>query len=271
MSGGVGRGIPPRAGTDIDSLNVDPGSPRSPPNLSSELEQKPLQSESKTSEGNSTRSSSEIVKEKDDGPAERDNGSRQSEPTPPVTRFTLDPQGEQTHDETTVDIVTVPCPGGHPLRSWNRDGLLSRYFGAPAMRDAEVGNGSSDKPLPSWVRQGIRRESDRARILLYEHPMVEDGTTLGTLADELLQELQRLRTKEGANRPLIFIGHSIGGLVVKMALAQAAKNADYQGIMRECYGVVFFGKSPSSCTSIQSGRPYGSVLKNHHRYSPSRI
>lgn len=153
-------------------------------------------------------------------------------------RFTVDPPGLLTHDETTVDVVTVPCPGGHPLKTWNRDGLISRYFGAPSMRDADD---EAEHPGPSWVRQGIRREADRARILLYEHPTVADGSTLSGLADALLEELRLLRSREKKDRPLLFIGHGVGGIVIKMALSKASRTSKFEGILRQCYGVAFFG------------------------------
>lgn len=152
--------------------------------------------------------------------------------------FLLDPAGELTHDVTTVDVVTVPCPGGQRLRTWNRDGLLGRYFGAPSMRDAEGSSGDSNN---SWVRQGIRREANRARILLYEHPEHTTGTTLNMLATQFLESLEALRQLENQQRPLFFLGHSIGGLVVKMALVKASRDPRYEGILRECYGVGFFG------------------------------
>ncbi|PTB69411.1 hypothetical protein BBK36DRAFT_1165681 [Trichoderma citrinoviride] len=156
-------------------------------------------------------------------------------------RFTLDPAGRRTHDQTGVDIVTVPCPGADALRSWNRDGLMGRYFGNLSMRDVEVRN-EADRRSPSWVREGIRREASRARILLYEHPGVREGTTLNSLAMALLEELRALRTAEKrGDRPLLFIAHSIGGLVVKMALVKAHTDARYSDILHECYGVAFFG------------------------------
>lgn len=173
-------------------------------------------------------------------------GTGDSQNQQPRTRFTIDPEGELTHDETSVDVVTVPCPGGHPLRSWNRDGLMGRYFGAPSMRDVEVRE--AERQTPSWVRQGIRREANRARILLYEHPEIVDGMTLNKLAIALLDELKELRAREKQQeRPLLFIGHSIGGLVVKMALVRASRDARYEGILRECYGVAFFGEYHGSC------------------------
>ncbi len=154
-------------------------------------------------------------------------------------RFTIDPAGELTHDVTTVDVVTVPCPGGDSLKTWNRDGLMGRYFGAPSMRDAEVDG--NERPAVSWVRQGIRREADKARILLYDHLDLVEGTTLGKLADDFLGALQDLRDREEQQRPLLLLGHSIGGLVIKMALTKASRNSRYESILRECYGVAFFG------------------------------
>lgn len=208
------------ATTDLDSLIVSPGSPRSiqPASPISNPEVRP-----------------QILEDASTASLLRDE---------PVTlihgpRFTLDPDGVATHDETTVDIVTVPCPGGHPLRTWNRDGLISRFFGAPSMRDAEVD--ASDTPGPSWVRQGIRREANRARIVLYEHPEAAGGTTLSTLADALLEDLEALRRQESAERPLLFVCHSIGGIIAKIALIKAGNDPKYRSILRDCYGVAFFG------------------------------
>ena len=208
------------ATTDLDSLIVSPGSPRSNHHSS------PAIAEASTNQPDDVSSTGLLLLE---------------EPLPVASgpRFTLDPDGIATHDETTVDVVTVPCPGGHPLRSWNRDGLMSRFFGAPSMRDAEVDG--SDAKSPSWVRQGIRREADRARILLYEHPDAAGGTTLSTLADALLDDLEALRRQESAERPLFFVCHSIGGIVAKMALVKAGQDPRYRSILRDCYGLAFFG------------------------------
>ncbi|CAJ0541263.1 Ff.00g079630.m01.CDS01 [Fusarium sp. VM40] len=156
--------------------------------------------------------------------------------------FSIDPDGEFTHDQTTVDIVAVPCPGADPIRTWSRDGLMSRYYGALSMRDAEGSTGpSNDRPAPSWIRQGIRREADRARILLYRHPSAVEGVRLSTLADALLDELDKLRKRENQSRPVVFVGHSIGGIIVKMMLTKASRNSSFEGIYRQCYGAAFFG------------------------------
>lgn len=50
-------------------------------------------------------------------------------------------------------------------------------------------------------------------------------------------------TQQRQSRPLFFIGHSIGGLVVKLALVKASKIEKYRGVMYNCHGVSFFCKS----------------------------
>lgn len=217
---------------DKDSINVNPGSPPSP--------LPPPTQEPRNDEKAEEEDEARLI---EDAVSELDIKEEEIEEQPPLreSRFVLDPAGPLTHDETTVDIVTVPCPGGHPLKTWNRDGLMGRYFGAPSMRDAEVTD--PDRPGPSWVRQGIRREADRARILLYEHPEIKEGVTLSQLADALLNNLHSLRRREGEERPLMFISHSLGGIVVKLALIKAGKNKRLEGILKQCYGVAFFGKS----------------------------
>ncbi|KAK5993889.1 Protein SERAC1-like protein [Cladobotryum mycophilum] len=254
---------------DADSLHVNPGSPRTPlPPLAvaavAAVPPLALSNEKPASSGTDEtdlKGEDGVVVEERQREKEKDKakGTKGDDDVAKLTRFTLDPAGELTHDETTVDVVTVPCPGGHPLRSWNRDGLMSRYFGAPSMRDAEVNE--AERPGPSWVRQGIRRDADRARILLYEHPEMPEGTTLNKLATALLDDLRKLRMHEGQERPLVFISHSVGGLVVKMALVKASRDLKYESIVRDCYGIAFFGTPhqgssyfamPSLASSIQN-------------------
>ncbi|KAF7550345.1 hypothetical protein G7Z17_g5773 [Cylindrodendrum hubeiense] len=267
---------------DTDSLSVNPGSPPSPlPPLSNySTNRNDLPDELPLAVEEISAQTETEIDAKVGGLVEDEINEKATPPTSPhPARFILDPAGELTHDETTVDIVTVPCPGGHPLKTWNRDALMGRYFGAPSMREAEGpstntnknstassntdSNASdSDRPAPSWVRQGIRREANRARILLYEHPAAAEGVmTLSALADALLEELEALRMRENAaGRPVVFVGHSVGGIVVKMMLVKASRNPRFEDILRQCYGVAFFGtphqgssyfSMPSLAPSIQ--------------------
>lgn len=111
-------------------------------------------------------------------------------------------------------IITVPCPGADPLETWSRDALVENYFGTPSMRsstrtsdlrDSQTsgGTGGSGKSYgttavykissPSWVRLGIRKEASKARVLMYEHQDIVEGTTLNVLAEDLLREVLEIR------------------------------------------------------------------------------
>jgi len=211
----------PELSNDKDSINVNPGSP--PDQLPPLNDYTIKKNDVKEEVIDESPTKEEVVKEE------------------PKGSFTIDPEGELTHDQTTVDVVAVPCPGAHSIRTWSRDGRMGRFFGALSMRDAE-GQAEDDRPAPSWIRQGIRREADRARILLYEHPATVDGTRLSTLADALLEELKELRKREHQTRPLVFVGHSIGGIIAKMVLTKASRDTRYEDIYRQCYGIAFFGE-----------------------------
>ena len=129
-----------------------------------------------------------------------------------------------------------------------------------------------DKTEPAWITRGIRNRKDfkHARVLLYDHGELDDEDTLKLLAKKLLDNIQELRRIEVArhcvtevcpgltvylqneNRPIFFVCHSTGGLVVKMALAEAQRFKN--PILGDCYGITFFGRS--SCTAQR--------FSNHH-------
>ncbi|ROW03044.1 hypothetical protein VMCG_05702 [Cytospora schulzeri] len=164
--------------------------------------------------------------------------------------------GGSGYNETLVDIVTVPCPGADPVETWTRDPLPDGFFGNP--NDNELTNyptvkelagdailtpgigGNFPKAAHLWVRQGIRRYANTARVLLYRHRELTDHTTLEGLARDLLDKVLQRREGQHASRPVFFIAHSIGGLVVKKALLMARRDEKYRGILFNCHGVTFF-------------------------------
>lgn len=165
--------------------------------------------------------------------------------------------GGSGYNETTVDVVTVACPGADPVETWTRDPLPEGYFGNPADNDLTsqpaikqlagdailspgIG-GHFSKAAHLWVRQGIRRYANNARVMLYRHRELTDGATINGLARDLLNSVVARREDGRQNRPLFFIAHSVGGLVVKRALVIASQEQNYRGIMYNCHGVSFFG------------------------------
>lgn len=175
--------------------------------------------------------------------------------------------GGPGHNETRVDIITVPCPGADPLETWTRDPLPHGYFGNPQDNDlishptlkelagdAVLSPGISrdfTKAAHLWVKQGIRRYASTARVMLYRHRELSDHTTLESLATDLLNNIILTRDRRQKSRPLFFIAHSVGGLVVKKALLIASQEERYRhDILYNCHGVSFFGMYICSCLEL---------------------
>ncbi|KAI0468074.1 hypothetical protein F4859DRAFT_223829 [Xylaria cf. heliscus] len=160
------------------------------------------------------------------------------------------------YNETTVDIIAVPCIGASPIETWARDPLSDGYFTFPPT--SELDKYATVKELPGssvlsptinrvlpkashlWVRQGIRKEVSKARVMLYRHRELYEGMTIQKAADDLLEQVKNMRSGLKKARPIFFICHSIGGLVVKAALVKARKHDQLRTLVYDCHGITFF-------------------------------
>ncbi|KAK4171463.1 ankyrin repeat-containing domain protein [Triangularia setosa] len=148
-------------------------------------------------------------------------------------------EGGRPGGEITIDIVAVPGLGANPAKSF----------------------GSEKNPAFNWLSDrmdGIRAEIPTARVLLHyydsewygNHAQEQD---LHNASSKLLEYLVVAR-KDNNTRPLVFLGHSMGGLVVARALTiahQAYHNLDYMRLV-ECFaGAIFFG-TPFKGSSAQA-------------------
>jgi hypothetical protein len=117
---------------------------------------------------------------------------------------------------------------------------ISPAFPAPPTKKAHTSRSGLDKQEPAWITRGIRNRGDLryARVLLYDHGFPEEDNTLKVLAHRLLEKIEELRRHEDEARPIFFVCHSTGGLVVKMALAEAQRSKN--PILGDCYGIAFF-------------------------------
>lgn len=171
-------------------------------------------------------------------------------------------------NETAVDIVAIPCIGASPVETWNREPLPSDgYFGLPPPTELAkyptvkhlpgqtILSPGIDRHLPKaqhlWIRHGIRKEVNIARVLLYRHRELYEGLTLDEMAEDLLHHICEMRKGQTKSRPLFFICHSIGGLVAKLALIKASKREELRWIIFDCHGMTFFGMVSKHLESTQ--------------------
>jgi pimeloyl-ACP methyl ester carboxylesterase len=114
-----------------------------------------------------------------------------------------------------------------------------------------------------WFRDFLPRDVPNARIMTfgYDATAAFERSTAGILehARDLLRYLDEARTDvEERNRPILFVVHSLGGLVLKQALVIAAESGlrQYEPIWEATKGVIFFG-TPHRGSSLAK---YGAQL-----------
>jgi len=113
-----------------------------------------------------------------------------------------------------------------------------------------------------WLKDFLPEQLPQARILLfgYNANAVFNSFTAGVTenAGSLLNWL-KLRRGDCQTRPIIFIAHGLGGIIVKKALIDAQANVGYESLDIATLGIVFFGTvSVSSSTVAVVARDLGS-------------
>jgi hypothetical protein len=94
-----------------------------------------------------------------------------------------------------------------------------------------------------WLRDDLPYDISDARIFLYEYNSTAVyGKDRGTFIDKANELLEAIRTKRdgGDTRPILFLSHSVGGLLVKQALINAHNNRKYSSIKAATKGLAFF-------------------------------
>ena len=160
-----------------------------------------------------------------------------------------------------IDIIAVPGLGADPSRS----------FGSETPRGL---NWLSDE------REGIRSDVPKSRVLLYHY----DSRWLGAQAKEqtiynvailLLESIvEKRKSRDEVTRPIVFLAHSMGGLVVAKALALAAQQRDKIEYMRiiECFaGCIFFGTPFGGSSSQAKAYLLATFLEKVNRAVPNQL
>ncbi|KAI9689748.1 MAG: hypothetical protein M1822_009630 [Bathelium mastoideum] len=142
----------------------------------------------------------------------------------PVDQLNLETMNPK-QDDARVDIVAVHGLGAIPDITWKEKSSGINWL-------------SHETMLPSATPE--------ARILRFGYDSLWMGktpirTSLSTIAYKLLLSLSMIRM-EDLQRPLIFIGHCFGGLVIQRALNLAKmQQGAYPGVFDSSIGIVFLG------------------------------
>ncbi|KAK3295426.1 uncharacterized protein B0H64DRAFT_340878, partial [Chaetomium fimeti] len=125
-----------------------------------------------------------------------------------------------------ADIILVPGLGGDYIGTWKADDEFETVWPKDLL------------PLPNYI-PGVR-------VLSFRYNTSLNGTTsdagIRDHANDLLVWLYNDREDDesASLRPLVFVGHSLGGIIVKSALTKMAHDNKYQNLWDASRGVMFF-------------------------------
>ncbi|KAK0705713.1 hypothetical protein B0H67DRAFT_498262 [Lasiosphaeris hirsuta] len=124
------------------------------------------------------------------------------------------------------DCIAISGLASHPFGSWQPKG--------------------DDKTF-MWIRDGLPRHLQGTRAIIYGYDTkLWESTSFQSvrdLANELINQLEAYGWGSLLTKPLAFVAHSLGGLVLKDALVQLGKstNGAYKTLLSMARGAVFFG------------------------------
>lgn len=116
-----------------------------------------------------------------------------------------------------------------------------------------------------WLKDKdfLPRDIPYARVLLYSYNanVILHPSTIG-VTEQAVNLLERLRQErvDAPNRPLIFICHSLGGIVVKKALVKAKSISIYNDIWISSFGIVFFATPHRGGNGVPLGKIARSIV-----------
>lgn len=151
------------------------------------------------------------------------------------------------NDDPTGDIIFVHGLGGSALRTWSWKRDVANFW-------------------PTWLRDEDELSSFRIFSFGYNANFKGAATNLNTIdfAKDLLFSMLSFSGRsrdetEGClpigSRPIIFVAHSMGGLVVKKAYVLGKHDRQYSNLIAQVYGILFLA-------TPHRGAQYAKILNN---------
>ncbi|KAL8929515.1 MAG: hypothetical protein Q9208_001184 [Pyrenodesmia sp. 3 TL-2023] len=180
-------------------------------------------------------------------------------PVNEIKRFGLTEVFRPT-DSADVDIVFVHGINGDPHRTWTSD---EGHVFWPA------------DLLPAVM------ENDKARVLVYGYDVDLTPTAQGLSKDKIYNHAEQLvavlsasRRKAGATeRPIIFVAHSVGGIIIKRAMIHSSgirghHTSHLRSIFVSTFGILFLG-TPHMGSDVAKWRSWLDTIYNARHLTPS--
>ncbi|RDW89694.1 hypothetical protein BP6252_01726 [Coleophoma cylindrospora] len=138
------------------------------------------------------------------------------------------PLNDVPSEDHVADCIAISGLASHPFGSWKRRDT-------PAVRSNFM-----------WLRDQLPKDEPCARYILYGYDtrllMSQSFQTIDDLAITLINRLEAIGRHRPNAKPVVFLCHSLGGIILKRALVEMANNGPRQvSMLNSTIGVVAFG------------------------------
>ncbi|KAL2041461.1 hypothetical protein N7G274_005843 [Stereocaulon virgatum] len=126
-----------------------------------------------------------------------------------------------------------------------------------------------------WLRDMLPQDMPGARVYTYSYPsqllFSRSTATISDYAMKLLAYLNSIRASR-ERRPIVFVAHDLGGIVLKQALLLAQIDPNYLSILESTIGILFFATPHRGVRGILDlGILLGNALDVGLRASGARV
>jgi hypothetical protein len=177
-----------------------------------------------------------------------------------------------THFEG-ITVLHDPVPGEHQADCVAISGLASHPFGSWQPHD-------QDKTF-MWIRDAIPTSLPTVRTVIYGYgSKLLDSKSFQSISDIARTLILHLKTGGWhltSSKPLVFLAHSLGGIVLKEAIVQMAGSEEsISGILANVRGAIMFGvpslgMEQSHLLAMVDGQSNQSLVEDLSRYSGSYV
>jgi hypothetical protein len=158
-----------------------------------------------------------------------------------------------------MSFVAVSGIGSHPFGSWQPHGGDKRFM---------------------WLRDALPKVFPFSRVLVYGYESKLQNSSsfqrIPHIAGTLVTFLESLSQSLARQRPIVFIAHSLGGIILQEALVQLADSSllelreellqKVQGAL--CFGVPNYGMVIEHLLALADGKPNQQLIEDLKEDSP---
>ncbi len=187
------------------------------------------------------------------------------------------------HEEHNVDIIFVHGLCGHPEGTWTWSGPVEQLNASNVQSSSTTNTDRNSRPYKKrrvsplrssrevfWPRDLLPDAFPKARVMTWGYKVALDDILKPNSKDSifhhagaLLSDLALLRHQEAdKRRRLIFIAHSLGGIVVKDALSRSKNETTWiNEILPAALGVIFLGTPHHGSQAASLGKKMAMLSK----------